>query len=349
MYRSFSKKPYHQFGRFEKDVKHIPYWTKNFPVKVLKGGENIYLTAWTRSDQARLLISNMSETQSDVSLKVDLAELGLDNNAVVLDERSGYELPIKDGVINVPVRRHDYECLILAKPGMYKPLAKNHGDSLEPPKNLWIKRLCDSFSTLDPKWQKNVATDLLAKKKWGKNFEIVSGMLRVRGTVWTYSNLITPFNEDNCSVQIEVREPFFYPYYVNCYGDGIGPGLQLVWADGSWISMRGWERQPKGKSSNFYCVGYNAKTKKKVFSKLGEQAGIINWMKITLAKDNIEFHYSTDGNKWQLLYKQPRKEFTGAPKELVIGNGYKTQHHKPCNAEDSFFDNLITAKLPKKQ
>jgi hypothetical protein len=351
-YRSMGREPYHKFGRFEKDVKHIPYWTKNFPAEITKGGPDIMLTAWTRPKQARILICNMSEGNRQVDLKVNLAELGLSNKAIALDEREGSQIKMENGIIkDLPVYRHNYETLIISEPGVHQPLSADLGKKLEPPKSEWLPNLCDDFKTLDEKkWQKYISPNIdKATGRHAKNLDplcVRKGYLRFRTGSSICDWISMPFKQDNCSVQVKMIEPLGSPHYVKTYHGPFGSKLELEWPDGSTAGIRAWERLAKGKEK-LVCYGRNDKGKN-VFNKLEGAWARTLWVKIDLTPEQIEYYSSTDGEKWNLLTSFARKKyFKGAPNLIRLGHGNDKDSYMESHCVDSYFDDLITAKLPK--
>jgi hypothetical protein len=351
-YRSMGYKPYHDFGRFEKDVRFIPYWSpESKAIKVNK--KDFLVSAWQRPGQIRLLVSNLSSKNSKVSLKIDLKELGLNSDAIALDEREGSQIKMEDGIIkDLPVYRHGYETLIIANPGIHQSLSADLGKKLEPPKSEWLPELCDDFKTLDEKkWQKYISPNI--DKSTGRHAKnlfpicIRKGYLRFRTGASICDSISMPFKQDNCSVQVKMIEPFCNTSYVKAYHGGYGSKLELEWPDGSTAGIRGWERLPHN-AKKLVCYGLNAKGKD-VFKKLEGAWTRTLWVKLVLTPEKIEYYSSTDGEKWNLLTSCDRKkDFTGAPSLIRLGHGNDKDRYLEEHCVDSYFDDLITAKLPDK-
>lgn len=348
-YMPMGERPYHDFGLANADVRHIPYWSANPPVTVASGGPDVLLTVWERPGQARVLISNLSNEDRAVSLRMDWAALGLPADAVAVDEREGGAVPCGQGIVGpVAVPRHDYQALIVAAPGRHEPLTSDWGATLLPERSLRIERLCDDFSRLDPAWtphlspqirkathRQDVPSDALAIR-WGH--------LRMRTCQSVYTNLRRPFDVDGVSVQIRFRAP-------GCdvngrwgparFTEGFGPALALRWADGREIRITGLELGPR---ENFSCTGATADGAIQ-FRKSGAPPKLINFVRIELHPDALVFLTSTDGAAWMELHRQPRAGFEGPPATLRLGHGRDTDAHAAYTI-DVYYDDLVVAALP---
>ena len=342
-FKAMGKTPYHDFGRYEEDVEFIPYWADRPVAAVAVGGPDVLVTAWKRQGQARFLVSNLSDEDRTVDLRVDLKGLALPDNCVAVDEREGGALPFERGVVrDLAVRRHDYLTLIVARPGLHAPPAPDDGRRLQPARALWIKDLCDDFQTLSKEWTRNASSFVtMATDKHGvpgKAFDLLAGHVRIRTSSSIYANLSRPFDQDNCSVQLKLREPD------GSYGGGFEPGLHLYWADGRSVHVTGWGRGPALPLSCHGRLG-----DKNAFSRRGPEPARISWVRIALKPDAIEFHTSTNGETWDLLHRQPRAGFEGAPAELALGHGYRSDGPREGYSFDSYYDDLVVARLPAKQ
>ena len=340
--RWMGEKAYHDFGSTAKDIVFRPYWSQDLPGKVVAGGPDVLLTLWQRPGRTRILISNLSNENRRVTLAFDLARLGLQAGAVIMDEREGSQLVSVGGrVKGVYVSRHDYRSLIISNPGLYAPLSPTLGAPLLPPRSERISTLCDSFETVSDGWQQNASVNVTkATVDHGVPcpvYSIFSGHLQVRTSSSIFANLRRPFKQDHCSVQVKLREPN------GNYAPGWGPSLKLLWSEEDYVSIAAWER---GKP-NFHCTGKVGG--KVVFSTPGDVPAMINWVKITLHAETIAFHTSTDGKAWKVLAECPRKGFTGAPAELLLGHGIKTDSHLEGYSFDSYYDDLIVARLKAKK
>jgi hypothetical protein len=119
----------------------------------------------------------------------------------------------------------------------------------------------------------------------------------------------------------------------------------LEWSDGSNAGIRAWETVPNH-AKKLVCYGRNEEGKD-VFKKLEGAWARTLWVKIDLTPEKIEYYSSTDGEKWNLLTSFDRKKyFKGAPSLIRLGHGNKKDSYMSY-CMDSYFDNLITAKLPK--
>jgi len=339
-YRGMGRAPYHEFGRHEADVRYIPYWAAVPVARVTAGGPDVLVTAWQRPRQARVMLSNLSGDDRAVSVKVDLAALGLSPAAVALDEREGRQLAMEEGEVGgLRIPRHDYTYLIVAEPGVHQPLPPDFGHALRPDPALWVPALCDDFAALSPDWQPHASVNIAkathsAHGVPSQAFDLFSGHLRIRTGSYIYASLRRPFGQDSCSVQVKIREPD------HAHGGGFGPGLHLYWADGRSVHLAAWEQGP---GHPLHCRG--VRENKPVFTKSGPPPAKISWVRITLKPDAIEFHTSTDATTWELLHAQPRAGFEGAPETLALGHGVDRDGPLEGTPFDSYFDDLITAKL----
>jgi len=140
-------------------------------------------------------------------------------------------------------------------------------------------------------------------------------------------------------VQVKLRDPD------GRYAGGFGPSLRLNWADGRSIRIGAWEAGAETVAGRFVCEGTIGK--KRLFAKHGDKPDVINWVRIELKPNRIDFQTSTDGEAWKLLLSKPRKGFEGSPAELILGHGRKADGPREGYAFDSYFDDLVTANLPK--
>ena len=341
-FKAMGRTPYHDFGRFEEDVEFIPYWSLRPAARVVAGGPDVFVTSWRRQGQARFLISNLSNEDRRVSIEVDRARLGLPKNCAAVDERQGGALPLRDGVVmGLDIPRHDYRTLIVSEPGLHGPLPPDLGQALRPPQATWIEELCDDFSSIETAWQRNTSPHIRksthrAHGVPSEAFDIFLGHLRIRTSSYMHASVSRPFGQDGCSVQVKLREPD------GRYGQGFGPGLHLYWENGAEAHLMAWDGVG---TTGFACEGKLAG--KRVFRKQGGKPEKVNWGRVTLKPEGVEFHISTDGKTWSILHRQPRKGFEGAPASLALGHGHRKDGPIEGYAYDSYFDDLITARLPE--
>jgi hypothetical protein len=341
-YEPMGRKPYHEFGRFAEDVKFLPYWTANRPLKLLAAGPDVFLTAWSRPDRFRILVSNLSDEARKVSCAVDLARLGLPSTAVAVDEREGSELPLVNGQLtDIEVPAHSYRTILVAKPGLYAPLPSHIEPGFLPAPESLIGQLCDDFSTWKPEWKKHVSKDswrATGDSRKAVKRDIVTdpiscerGYLKVRNGSGLANNIRRSFIEDGCSVILKVREPN------GLYEPGFGPGIRLLWSDGQEVGMTAWEWGPDHQKDRFRAFGPGVE-------KWGDLPATRNWMRIDLAAEDVALKTSTDGKTWRDVVSVPRANLSGPPAELVIGHGNMQDGLLQQFFYSSFFDEVIVSR-----
>jgi hypothetical protein len=341
---------YHDFGIADADVRFVPYWTAEPPVTVVDGGPDVFVTAWKKPGQARLMISNLSDEDRDVIVKIDPTRLGVDAGVVAVDERQGGVLPKQgDHIGPIRVPRHDYQTLIVAESGRYQPYPTDFGASLEPPKNLRVTSLCDDFSDLSSAWEPHLSPDI--GRVAGGGHAVPSeplcvrwGALRIRSGPYLYANIRRPFGIDNCSVQVQFRRPGNYitsQWKPVQFGEGMGPALALRWNDGREIRVT---CSGQGGDEVFTCVGTNADGSRG-FRKGGPKLGFINSLRVELHADSLSFWGSADGEDWQQIHRVSRAGFMGPPDTLLLGQGADIDVNRTAYAVDVYYDNLVVAQL----
>ncbi|MCJ8330248.1 MAG: hypothetical protein HRT89_12745 [Lentisphaeria bacterium] len=348
-YMSMGWKPYHEFGRYEKDVKYIPYWSEDFPATVIKNADNVYLTLWKRSGRVRILISNFDDKAKEIDVKLDLKKLGLTGDLIAVDEREGSQQAFTtDSIRNIYVGRHNYQYIIVASPDTYKPLAPDYDKAILPPKKKWIQSLCDDFTKLDLDRWKTFTSPYIELATVDRSvsspaFSIQSGKLKIRTSQAICANVSMPFNQDNCSVQVEIREPaaFQPPTFIpGLYSYNYGPSLNLIWPNGNSLHFSAFEVGPAHTQKRFHCRAIV--DGKVILNKHGDKPSTLNYLKIVQQADEIEFYSSNDSKNWSLLATLNRKHFKGAASTLMLGHGMTTDGTRPKYSYDSFFDKLIT-------
>jgi hypothetical protein len=339
-YKPMGRKPFHDFGLTEPDVRFIPHWDARGLVRVTAGGPDVLVATWQRPRRARLLISNLSKEDRLVSVKVDLKGLGLPKETVAVGEREGGEAAFADGVIRrVEVKRHDYQVVLLGAPGEFTPLDRDLGKALEPPQQNRISLLCNDFASVGSAWQQLYSPHINPFD--GVVFSSCNGYLRIRTSTFKHALLKRPFGQDNCSVQLKIREP---NGWCNAAND---PGLALFWGETRWARIRAGLNHP---SRRFIADGHNG-SKEFASPYTGPTCGLLNWVKMTLKPGTIEFHASSDGQSWELVHTQPREGLEGAPDWLLIGHGspgknlfLRNDGYLEGYFHDSFFDDLIVSR-----
>ena len=303
------KSPY-AFGWDEVDREYVPYWDARQMARIAKGGPDVHGTVWKRPGRARLMVSNLSEENRDVTVKLDLKQLGLSADAVATDEQTFEGIPIEHGVISdLDVNRHNYRLVLLGKPGEFPPVENTHGRALMPKTVLFQ----DDFSVLRPDWRVIFDEGFLdGHGRPQKTFvNANAGHLRITFNSGTYAAVYRPLPEDYCSVMVNIRQS---TSDYNVHFGGFRPMLGLYWDESRYVRiLSGLE------GANTFAEG--SSDGKQNFSKIGEMSGLMNWVKSSLQSDKIVFQYSTDGLAWKPLHTQSRAGFEGKPNYVFLGHG----------------------------
>jgi hypothetical protein len=304
----------------------MPFWDTRKPAQVTSGGPDVLVGTWSRSKRARILVSNCSGEDRTVDVKLNTKLLGLPANAVAVDEQTGEPVGYSNSTVTgIFVNRHDYRAVVIAGPGVFAAVPATSASLIE---GKPIERLCSDFSST---------------KGWnllGPNIASWNGMLRIQGSEFALAS--RPFGEDNCSVQIKVRGG--NGTWSNLFWDAY-PGIQLYWKQGTYVGMTGGFGQPDP-------VGRYHKSVVSIDGKLqngpaGPIMGTVNWIRITLKPEVIEFYSSTDGKAWTKVDSVDRKGFEGAPAYLYVGRGTVAGPDELVQGKDrgngtACFDELIT-------
>ena len=298
-----AKSPY-DFGWNEADCEYVPYWDVRKMAQVTQGGPDVLCAAWKRPGRARLMISNLSEENRKVTVKLDMKQFGLPSDVLATDEQTFEAVPIERGVIRgVAVSRHNYRLILLGKQGEFPPVENTHGKALMPKTVLFQ----DDFDTLRPDWKSVVSPH--AQKTVGAQKDVIAAMAghsRIAHSGGTYAAVYRPFPEDNCSVQVNIRQTTA-KYW------GYMPMLALYWNANKYV------RIVSGREGDRTGADGSADGKH-TFSKAGEVCGLMNWVKITLKVDAIVFEHSPDGLAWKPLHIQPRAGYEGKPEHVLLNN-----------------------------
>jgi len=324
-YTALNKMDY-PFGLDQEDCLFIPYWHLRKVAQVVQGGPDVLAATWKRPGRARLLVSNCSDEDRRVSVKLGAGFLGLPPNAVGVDEQTGEPVTYKRAVVGpLAVDRHSYRIVLLAAPGKFPP-APSREASLLPAKR--IAALCDDLTGLKDPW-KVLPENKPVRVQWE--------MLRLDECPHV---IVRPFNEDLCSVQVKVRA-------MNGWWKG-GPSMYLLWGKDKYVRiLAGHENpMPHGVFVRAWAAGGPAG---KTAHFQGPRTGTATWIKVTLGADTISFSASTDGKTWESFGQVPRKGFEGAPAQLVLGNAHGDGQSLFTNTgrargSASFFSDLITAR-----
>jgi len=137
----------YDFGLANEDVVFMPYWDTRRPVTIGDGTPHVLPAVWVRPGRARILLSNMGETDVTTSIGMDLETLGLPDNTAVVDGLDGSSLPVVNGAVrDIAVGRHNFRLLLAAAAGEFPPADPNWGKTLNPAKPLGF--FCDDFAAL---------------------------------------------------------------------------------------------------------------------------------------------------------------------------------------------------------
>ncbi len=315
-----------EFGLGEADCEYIPDWDVRRLTKVTKGGPDVLTATWKRPGQVRLQISNLSQEDRRVDVRLDTTAFGLPPNAVAHDEQNGAPVAFNRGTIqNLPVTRHNYRVVVVAAPGVCSSVPARN-PALEP--KTRIPRLCDDFTTLARDWQ--------PKGRDGNWCDLWAGNLRLTGAEGV--TVSRPFGEDNCSVQVRIQVQ-------GGFWDG-GPSLMLSWSKDKYVQFLAGNviPMPDGPKMRAFAVTGG----KPAPIPLGPVAGAVTWAKITLSPTAIDFFYTADGQAWTKLGSVPRAGFEGAPALLILGipmpgaNEYHVGNGRGNGAV--FFADLVTGR-----
>jgi hypothetical protein len=319
------------FGWDQVDCEFIPYWDVRKLVQVTKGGPDVLHAIWKRPGRMRLMVSNLANEDRRVTVKVDLAGLGLPPSAIVTDEQTFEAVPCKDGVIRgLAVNRHNYRPLVIGPPDEFTPIDPCRGQALLPKKVLFH----DTFDSLRDDWQTVIAPIVGGKQ----NFTSVAGHLRITSMPYTYGAVYRAVPEENVSVQAKIRQAEFAGH------PGYQPMLALYWGPNKIVRILTGEE-------NFKTLATGGANGKNTFSKEGDVSGLINWVKITLRPDEIVFDYSLDGFAWKHLHSQPRSGYEGKPEFVFLGRAkpganplLQNQDHEWKEGIYSYYDDFVIGR-----
>jgi hypothetical protein len=301
----------YDFDIRNEDCRFIPYWDSRKPVLIAKGGPDILTAAWARPERVRVLVSNLSSEDRAIDLSLDCKILGLPAEFEATDEDTGEALSVAGASIkSIPVTRHGRRALLLAKPGIFPAMVPPPDEGGKP-----IAALCDDFARLDGVWTKDVS----AKVKGADGPVSPAIRLRAGGELELYGakgsalQVRRAFGEDNCSVQVRIRGA------KDGHSFAGGHGLCLYWGKERYVRIAA----PEAPSDTavFLVQAVGAKAKFAAAAGAPIKLGMVNWGRITLKPDVIEFHGAPDGGEWRALGTLPRAGLDGAPPWLILGQG----------------------------
>ncbi len=335
-------------------LEFMPYWDTRKWYEIAKGGR-IKCSAWMLDGAARIQVSNLDEKDADVGLKLDLKQLKVPDDCEISLETDGTVIPHDKGTIaSLPIKRHKFEILLLAKKGFFDTgpvkdiAALNTGTR--------IPELCDDFSSLKPAWEQSYnSTPGYGPKTNVASFEPYYGALRIH-TAGGYANVSRDLNQDNISVRIRAYTPA---------GRQCGTPVQthpmgaVYWGKGRHIKCvmtNPWNNDGT-KTEMFFLVSDGGKEQSFPCPK----PGLAPWMRFDLADQNVDCYAAVDGKSWQKIASVPRgteagKGFAGTPSKLILGTGFDTpgtpndllRNDSPgIDDSYSFFDELIVEELGK--
>jgi hypothetical protein len=331
-----SQKGKFNFGWNETDSEYIPFWDVRKLAQVTKGGPDVLYAIWKRPGRTRLMVSNLADEDRTVTVKLDMAGLGLPPSAIVTDEQTFEAVPCKDGVVSgLAVNRHNYRLLLIGPPDEFTPVDPSRGQALLPKKVLFH----DTFDSLRDDWQTVISP--LAKGMAGsqkENFISVAGNLRILSAPFTFGAVYRAMPVDNVVVQAKIRQGEFVGH------PGYQPMLALYWGPNKVVRILTGEE-------NFKTTATGGADGKNTFNKEGDVSGLINWVKITLRPDEIVFDTSLDGFAWKRLHSQPRAGYEGKPEFVFLGRAkpganplLQNQEHEWKTGIYSYYDDFVIGR-----
>jgi hypothetical protein len=324
------------FGWDQADCEYIPYWDRRKLVQVTKGGPDVLHAIWKRPGRTRIMVSNLADDDRRVTVKVDMAGLGLPPSAIVTDEQTFEAVPFKNGIIRgLAVNRHNYRLLLIGPPDEFTPVDPSRGQALRPKTILFQ----DTFDTLRDDWRtiaSPMAQSLAGPQK--VNFTATAGHLRILSAPYTYGAVYRAVPEDNVSVQAKIRQAEFTGH------PGYQPMLALYWGPNKIVRILTGE-------DNFKTTAQGSADGTHAFSLAGDVSGLITWVKITLRPDDIVFESSLDGFAWKRLHTQPRAGYEGKPAFVFLGRAkpganqlLQNQEHEWREGIYSYYDDFVIGR-----
>ncbi len=338
------------------DLRFHGFWNPDGRWQVVKGGDRIFVSAWSRPEplRVRLMISNGNDGPAEVDLKIDLAKFGFSGPVEASDEVDGAILPMEKGLIKgIQIRRHMNRCLLLAAPGVFKTGPPEDIAVLNTGKR--IPELCDDFTALKPEWEKSFnPTPSYGPKTNSPTFEPYYGTIRIH-TNGGYANISRPFSRDGVSVRVRAYPPT---------GQQCGnptethPMSALYWGKNRYIKCvltNPWGNAAGDRTEMFFVVCKDGAMQTIPCPKPGPS----DWVRWDLMPESIALFACTDGKDWKKIADVPRgaeagKSFAGVPSHIVLGTGCdngpadRLRNDTP-GIDDSWscFDELIVEEISK--
>jgi len=334
------------FKPWEKDISFTGYWeSREF---VACGSSDLRVSLFRRPSAALFVVGNVGEGPVKAAIEPAWKRLGLDpGNVEALNAEDGTKLALDAGKsgrgFQIEVPRHDLRLVIVGAPGEYVVEQAKVGEKLPKPAEV-MAEYSDSFRgpELTECWEK----DLHEGNAWAG---ILDGRLCVQSAHYGFGHVRRKFGLDNVSVQCLIMRP------PTGRADSSGGSLFLYWKNGSYV-----QANPGTCRKQFLYVvsGVHPRYGAPVgMTSLPGWAGpLLNWVKVVLRPDKIEFHASPDGEKWIKDLEVKREErFAGAPDCLMLGNGHPgespflknviSKHFRPSSGSCTFFSDLVVGRL----
>jgi hypothetical protein len=326
------------------DLQFIPYWHVREWYRVESGGR-IKCSAWKLRDRVRLQVSNLNHEHVSADLLLDLGFLGLPEDCEISRQTDGKVIEHQKGLIRgLPLRRHEYEVLLLAPEGVFDTgvdredvRALNTG-----PRVGALSEAFEGMSLDNDVWHPVCGAGV-------KEYDIQPyyGTLRIRSNKGHYANVSRKFGRDSVSVRTRILPPEG--------GKADMPAVTLYWGKARFL--QGGVSNPRSHENRPHRIRFGARRDNQSREYGGPEAGPVSWVRFDLRPDAVALYASTDGKLWKHVGDVSRGEdFAGAPSHLVLGFGTE----KPGSENDllrntartynrggstAFFDEVIVEQM----
>ena len=338
-----------RFKPWEKDVDFTGYWES---AELLTcSSPDVRLSVYRRPGAALFVAGNVGEELAAATIEPAWAKLELAPRKLeLLNAETGEKLALNAGSsakgFSIEVPRHDVRLFTAGPPGQYAVEATGLGRELPKPKAP-IEAFSDSFA--GPELREGWQADLHEGNSWAG---ILDGRLCVQSDHYGYGHIRRELGVDNVSAQCLIMRT------ATGRSDTSGGSLFLVWPNGEYVQ-----------SIPGSCVGKFTYVVSNVGRKIGSPIGrtilpdwyafFVNWVRVDLRPDKIEFYCSADGKEWKKDWEVKRGEkHAGAPKVLMLGNGHPgknpylknviSQHFRPSGGACTYFSDLIVGKTEER-